>query len=55
MQYWADGSEGRTQDYVSVTNQPWYSGASYSLPILMLPSGRGREDDVRINKGNAVQ
>ena len=27
-----DGSVGRTQDYGYATNQPWYSGASYSLP-----------------------
>ena len=27
-----NGSEGRTQDYGYVTKQPWYSGASYSLP-----------------------
>ena len=30
-----NGPEGRTQDYGYVTKEPWYSGASYSLPITM--------------------
>ena len=36
-----NGSEGRAQDYAYVTKQPWYSGASSSLPILAHVSVRG--------------